>query len=159
MKNMRELNEIELQVGQSNGGADEDFGFLQARNSQPDFSELVVKQLIEVFEFILGSLSNTASYLRLWALSLAHSQLSEVFYSMSLETCIEHEKAMNFVLVFLMYVMLAVITFGILMCIDVLECFLHSLRLHWIEFQNKFYEGAGHLFSPISYRNLGKAYS
>ena len=42
-------------------------------------------------------------------------------------------------------------TFGVLMCMDVMECFLHTLRLHWVEFQNKFYKGDGYAFCSYNF--------
>lgn len=29
------------------------------------------------------------------------------------------------------YIVFAILTFGVLMMMDVMECFLHALRLHW----------------------------
>ena len=52
--------------------------------------------------------------------------------------------------------MYSMATFGVLMMMDVMECFLHALRLHWVEFQNKFYKADGYLFVPYSYNNLLK---
>lgn len=48
---------------------------------------------------------------------------------------------------------LAICTFGILLLMDNMECCLHCLRLHWVEFCNKFYKGDGKLFRPYSIEN------
>jgi len=112
--------------------------------------ELFIHQLIETIEFVLGTISNTASYLRLWALSLAHSQLASVFFENTIAVAMESESVIGraFMLWFA-FIMFGSTTFAILMCMDVLECFLHTLRLHWVEFQNKFYKGSGYKFEPF----------
>jgi V-type H+-transporting ATPase subunit a len=118
-----------------------------------DFSEVVIHQGIETIEFVLGMISNTASYLRLWALSLAHSELATVFW----EKCMLSTLNMNsFVYCYFGFAVFAGVTTGVLLMMDVLECFLHALRLHWVEFQGKFYKADGVRFHPYSFKQVIK---
>lgn len=114
-----------------------------------NFSEELVHSAIHTIEFVLGTVSNTASYLRLWALSLAHHQLALVFWSkMIMQYGLEKEGVYWGVVGFAVW---AVATFAVLLCMDTLECFLHALRLHWVEFQNKFFAGDGIEFRPVAF--------
>merc|ERR1719240_2362122 len=69
-------------------------------HSHFDFAEICIHQVIETIEFVLGSISHTASYLRLWALSLAHQQLSLVFFQYSLLTGFQFKGALQPVVIF-----------------------------------------------------------
>jgi len=117
--------------------------------------DLFIHQSIETIEFVLGCVSNTASYLRLWALSLAHAELAKTFWDLLMANVINMDLgALNFLVVFGGYSAWAGVTLFVLMCMDSLECFLHALRLHWVEFQNKFYKADGYAFIPFEFKPL-----
>jgi len=130
---------------------------------------VIIHSLIHTIEQVLGAVSNTASYLRLWALSLAHSQLSEVFFSLTVRlaltftnlfpkfsgldtlTAVLDYTAIPMVVLFSIWLGL---TMMVLLGMESLSAFLHSLRLHWVEFNGRYYKGDGHEFKPMIYNQI-----
>jgi len=110
-----------------------------------NFMEICTQQLIHTLEFVLGAISNSASYLRLWALSLAHGELAIVFWNYFVAGPMKS----NTIVIFGGFAVWLNVTLGVIMLMEGMSASLHALRLHWVEFQNKFYMGTGRAFQPF----------
>ncbi|MEM4428729.1 MAG: V-type ATPase 116kDa subunit family protein [Acidilobaceae archaeon] len=102
------------------------------------------KSLMEVYETILMATGNIPSFLRIMALAMAHSSVM-----------------LSFAFIFEMFASLGVagLIIGIIayiignlivVALEGILAFAHSLRLHFYEWFSKFYTGTGIPFTPIS---------
>ena len=49
------------------------------------------------------------------------------------------------------FIIWASVTFGVLLGMDVMEVMLHTVRLHWVEFMSKFFEGEGYQYNAFGF--------
>ncbi|KAH0577695.1 V-type proton ATPase subunit a [Spironucleus salmonicida] len=122
-------------------------------NDDSGVGDIIVQQVIHTIEYVLGTISHTASYLRLWALSLAHAQLAEVFFDQLIGLTMGMVKPGD-TGSYIIAGLSTIISYGgwfgasigVLCLMEYLSAFLHCLRLAWIEFNSKFFVAEGYSF-------------
>ena len=93
---------------------------------------------MEGLEYVLALLSNTISYGRIVALNAVHAILSVLIFEPFLGL-----GSMFWVIGFVLNTVLVGLLEGLL-------AFIHTLRLHWVEWFSKFYSGTGTEFKPFA---------
>ncbi|GAB6190108.1 V-type ATPase 116kDa subunit family protein [Marinitoga arctica] len=103
--------------------------------------EKIVQGFFELFEVMLGYLSNTLSFIRLGAFALNHAGLFLAFYMMSQ---MSHNSFFSFAILLLGNILIVVL--------EGLVVFIQTLRLEYYEFFTRFFKGNGKEFKPIKYK-------
>lgn len=98
---------------------------------------------MEGLEYALALLSNTISYGRILALNAVHAVLSVLI----LEPFIDIGLSVGVPSLWIVGILLNTVLVGLL---EGLLAFVHTLRLHWVEWFSKFYSGTGKGFVPTT---------
>lgn len=82
--------------------------------------------------------------------------MSEVFWTALMQLVSLHVPYIGPFVIFYVFFIRSSLTLGILVVIEGLSAFLHMLRLHWVEFMDKFYDGNGIKFEPFCFEAILK---
>mgnify|MGYP005710185413 FL=1 len=102
---------------------------------------------------IFGLLANTLSYLRIMGVGVAGVKIAEISISMGWEKIGPAMDAGDYpglllgIVLFLLVQLFAI-------ALGILSPSIHAIRLHFVEWMGKFYDGSGKAFAPLGGRTL-----
>ncbi|ELA47919.1 hypothetical protein VCUG_00639 [Vavraia culicis subsp. floridensis] len=114
------------------------------KHKRKNLSDVIIHFGIEAIEFNIGLISNISSYLRIWAVSLAHSQLTGIIHKYTMGSA-------NVIVRIVSAPVWLLATMVLMVALEGLSSSLHAMRLNWIEFNSKFYDGQGNPFQPLNF--------
>ena len=100
--------------------------------------------LMHAFENLLASLSHTISYVRILAMKL----IEDVFFHLFLGVLVFFLAGGSIAGAAVGWILYAALVVVLIMILETAFVFMQSLRLHWVEWFLKFFEGSGTAFKP-----------
>jgi len=100
-------------------------------------------------EALAASISNTVSYARIFAFFLVHHAIAELGLFAGIEHLGELVAHGSYGAAGLAVIIFVLAT-TLIMTLELLATFMQSLRLHWVEWFLKFYQGTGRKYEPFT---------
>ena len=102
---------------------------------------------------IFGLLANTLSYLRIMGVGVAGVKIAEISINMGWEK-IGPAMAAGDILGLILGIVLFILVQLFAIALGILSPSIHAIRLHFVEWMGKFYDGSGKAFAPLGGRTL-----